>query len=252
MNSRFLFSIWSDIERFSTHTFDDLHRTFNDEGRRGAGITGQALIRQLGGLVYCYDDHTHELAKGLGLDTIRIPDDIYTSTEGRYCRKLLSIQHALNTYNEVCHLDFDVVLVRPLPKYFWEHLSDGAPLQAPLMKHANRKAKWRSGKEPQKFWPNAGYVYCNSLAVADRCVHVARENPDWYEEGVIGFVTDELQGGWKGPESYQANGFDPPGIWQLMGVYHPAREDTWFVHNNKTNPNPCPTSLQHSGTATEK
>lgn len=231
MNSRFLFSIWSDIERFSTHTFDDLHRTFNDEGRRGAGITGQALIRQLGGLVYCYDDHTEELAKSLGLDTTRIPDVHYTSTEGRYCRKLLSMEHALRTYDEVCHLDLDVVLVRPLPEDFWEQLQDGALLQAPLMKHSRKKATWRNDDDAKRYWVNACYMYCGHRRIAGRCFEVMREHENWYEEGVIGYVIDEHAGGWKGPDAYVANGHNPPGIWQLRGTHNAKKP--WFVHNNK-------------------
>lgn len=231
MKSRFLFSIWSDIERFTSHTFDDLHRTFKDEGTLGRGITGQALVRHLNGLVYCYDERTEELAKSLGLETLRIPDVHYTSTEGRYCRKLLSIQHALRTYDEVCHLDFDVVQVRPLPEEFWLQLRAGSYLQAPLMKHSLKKAKWRDGDEAQCYWLNACYVYCSSAIASLRLVHIARQNPAWYEEGVLGFVIDEHHGGWQGPDGYVANGHNPPGIWQLRGT-HNAKEP-WFVHNNR-------------------
>lgn len=231
MTSRFIFSIWSDSDRFWSHTFDDLHRTFKDEGKLGSGITGQALIRELNGLVYCYDDKTLALANNLGLDTLRIPDDEYTSMEGRYCRKLLSMRHALQTYDEVCHLDLDVVLVRPLPENFWSQLRRGASLQAPLMKHSRKKAKWRADEESRKYWLNACYMYCTSLQVVDRCVHVMHDNPGWYEEGVIGFVIDEMQGGWKGADAYVSSGHQPPGIWQLRGTHNSP--EPWFVHNNK-------------------
>lgn len=233
MKSRFIFSIWSDIERFSTHTFDDLHRTWKDEGKRGSGVTGQALVRELNGLVYCYDDHTYELCNSLRLDTVRMPGGDYKSEEGRYCRKLLSMQHALQMYDEVCHMDFDVVLVRPLPEDFWMLLECYAAIQAPLMKHSRKKAKWRADDDAKRYWPNACYMYCRSQSVVTRCVEVARHNPTWYEEGVIGFVIDELQGGWKGHHAYREHGYNPPGMWQLRGVFNSISECTWFVHNNK-------------------
>lgn len=229
--SRFIFSIWSDIERWQTHTCKDLIADFKDEGKLGSGITGQALIRKLGGLVYCFDDTSHKAATALGLDTVRMPDDSYAHEPGHYCRKLLSIQHALNTYDEVCHLDLDVVLVRPLPGDFWEQLRTGAPLQAPLMLHRRRKATWRTDPEAQRYWVNACYVYCRSECIAASCVQLMRANPEWFEEGILGCAIDYGGGGWQGADSYRERGFNPPGIWQLKGCFN--SENPWFVHNNR-------------------
>ncbi len=122
--------------------------------------------------------------------------------------KVEFIMAALDQYDEVLWLDWDVHLVRRLPKGFWNQMCKGQPFQASLRQLCRKQCDWRP-EEPRKLC-HGGFVYVRGRAVGERLRQLCVENPMMNDELVYCKLVDEMMGGkWLGSETYRAIGFQP-------------------------------------------
>ena len=117
------------------------------------------------------------------------------------------IESAINRHGTVVWLDWDSILVQPLPEDFREKMSRGQPIQMSLIQYSRRYCSWR--QDDQRKVPVGGFVYCRRRDIMAKVNRQYAKERDWVDQTVFAQVMDELAGGWSGPDAYRDMGFEP-------------------------------------------
>lgn len=121
----------------------------------------------------------------------------------QYRNKIEIIMNAMENdgYDEIVYLDWDCRPFKRLPSDFWEELGKREVFQANLQCYNRNKCHWRT--ENRRAVPNGGFLYIRDKSIpslaAKRWEELGmgdNDEPAWAK------VTDEITGGWKGPEKY--------------------------------------------------
>lgn len=174
---------------------------------------------------YVFGSENAALLRSVGLETeLLSPDPLYSwpdrcpekGDEGWIQagihvtrHKLFAASVALQSYSEIVCIDWDTVLLKPLPADLWDRLKKGAAVQAPLYLHRRVKSPWRKEMDAQRYQSGGAFWYFCQSEMADRLLSISREFPAWNDEVCMSYLTDELTGGWQGPETYYARGLQP-------------------------------------------
>lgn len=153
-----------------------------------------------------------------------------------WTHKLHSIARAtFGPVEAVCWLDWDCRLTKPLPADWWAQMTKGATFQSPLSRYKRPKCPWRMQPgEKQGFFGQAGivpsgsFVYCRDRQVALSLFLEQGRHPDWYDEQVYAWITDEMTMGWHGAGHYALSGHQPPGVCVHRAVFRPRPDETLF------------------------
>lgn len=134
-------------------------------------------------------------------------------------------QRALEEYDQIVWLDFDVQMVADIPDGFWQRLRSGPPLQAKLIQYRRGRCPWRD-KDRSKT-PCGSCVYVRRDAPVDEMIAWHLENPRCGDEVVMAWVIDQHLGGWS-PSDYKEAGFEMP-FFRVRRQVHPTnRSDMVF------------------------
>lgn len=175
-------------------------------------------------IAYCYGQENFDYLTRLGLST-RLADDSpvkdFLQSGNRspnesgnvnfgvsmWRHKLEILDLALQEFDEVIWLDWDCWLHAPLPPEFWEHLNNGARLQASLRMYRRRQCRWRNS-DPRKV-PSAAWIYLRCRELSSQLLRTHDQYPLLREEQVMARTIDDLMGGWQGPSAWFDQGYEP-------------------------------------------
>lgn len=196
--------------------------------------------------VYCWGDANFAFLQSRGANTVLASHEPIANYSGNpktprgeidsmgrinfglsmWRHKLESFRLALQQYEHVIWLDWDVHQIRPLPTDFWSTLAKGQPIQAVLRQYRRPQCPWRLlGK---RIVVHGAFVYCRSLLLIERTIDVHAQHFSYYtDETAISFVIDELLGGWPGINEYRNAGFSPSCYDQRKKYVHP---DPMYQH----------------------
>ena len=107
--------------------------------------------------------------------------------------KLDAIRKAFEVFDEVCFLDWDSHLMKPLPGEFWSRMRLSSPIQMPLVSYHVRWCYWR-GRHNQRSLPEGAFIYCRDKTIIDRAWELFPDLP-WRhhtDQTVLAWVMDEM------------------------------------------------------------
>jgi hypothetical protein len=120
----------------------------------------------------------------------------------QYRHKLECIRVAMEEdgYDEIVYLDWDCLPTRPLPDDFWDSMSKRGVFQANLQQYKRKKCMWR--RMDRRKVPNGGFLYLADQSLPQQAIaHWEKAKQD-NDEPAWARLTDEMLGGWKGPDEY--------------------------------------------------
>jgi len=152
-------------------------------------------------LVFGKDNY--ESLKNLGLNCVLIDDNpCFEDGQHQLRHKIMVLNYASHMFDEFVFLDFDTMLVKPLPDNFWEEHYKKEDIQIPLMSYECVCAPWRS--YDQYYVPCACYIYMrNPRPICDHLMRVFRaSDPLYTDEQVLAYYMDDAYNGWHGVNDY--------------------------------------------------
>ncbi len=220
MKSVFVRGLWGDELTQSRPA--RFHHTLMDEVRE----TREWQYRESPTEVYCFGERNRDELAKIGYEAVMIhPDAVlnYTGATERNCsgnrgwrnygadmsrQKFECLKAALEHADAAVWLDWDVRLIKPLPKDFWGRINSGGAIQAPLGKgYKNKQCPWRAVQP--RILHHTFFLYVRDLSVAERLLQVAAAHSQEYDEPIVGRVFDEVSGGWQGTDAYKRDGYEP-------------------------------------------
>jgi len=156
-----------------------------------------------------------------------------------WIHKLDIIYRALDEYDEVTWLDFDVIpTAAGVPEDYWDRMRKGQEFQMSMVRLKQPVCSWRRDPvfgDGSHYRPHGGFLYCRNKAIMWQLMILCLVTPSFSDEDVagiwcdmqIGPVTPETVGTWKqlGYEPYcyrhRAQLFSPE---QVMFFHHRIKE----------------------------
>ncbi len=217
--------------------------------------------------VYCYGKSNQRMLKKYGYDSILMDKRGCTTKtkDNHWIHKKKIFCCALEEFNSVLWIDWDVQQKKKLPTDFWEELNNGPSLRSSLVvqRTPNRGAWWRlpveyeyrevkwqpDGTTPiqdeekavwaSKLMPSGGYLYLRGQEIAKTLLDTHNEFPSWKGQPIKALMMDRLHNGWIGASRYKRLGYEPRGYFYGFQVYPPTdtiwqcgkRWWTWRVWN---------------------
>jgi hypothetical protein len=129
-----------------------------------------------------------------------------------WSRKLLCCERALELFDEVVWMDWDVRMVRPLPDDFWQQLRRGQCFQAKLHWYKKMRSWFRPLKNSPNpcVLPGGGCFYFRDLNLVRHCHNIFRRFQTATDEVVFALLYREMTQDWIDPEEFSERGFDIP------------------------------------------
>ena len=131
--------------------------------------------------------------------------------------KLESMRLAMQTWQEIVWLDWDVHIICRLPSEFWEHLRDGQPLRLAQKSYTRPQCNWRDGRDNQRISLHGAMIYCRDASLIDDAIRIMHtEYPNQSDEQSFAKLIDDRTDGWLGINGHREHGYDLP-------MYDPRR-----------------------------
>jgi hypothetical protein len=148
-----------------------------------------------------------QFLKSVGLNVVLIDQREVVWPEDRMWRhKLEAWRAAMEQFDEIVFLDWDVRMVQPISDEFWNQLGRKACLQGCLFQYKNPQAPWR--ESDWRKVPSAAFVYIRGREVVKALIDLWNRSQEWREEICMAAYSDMLVGGWNGVEEYERH-FEP-------------------------------------------
>ena len=178
-----------------------------------------AVNDNLNEIVYVWGTENHRIISELGFECVLVSEKpydysisgnhhIYNLNHKNLIHKLVALDKAVVAHKEVVLLDWDCELIKPIDNTFLESLRNGSPIKVPLYlypKAALSRMREEATIDTKAFFTklemfvskysypfgenyvlaNTGFVYCRSMYVTKRLLHLA-------EEEALEAVPDEL------------------------------------------------------------
>lgn len=177
-------------------------------------------------LVYCYGAENAEFLRRLGVESIVLSERPVVSFGGETERrpgprgvvnygaamwrhKVEMIRRALANHDEVVWLDWDCMMLEPLPGDFWEKHAAGKSFRLSLLKFLGAPAFWRA-RNQRCFVCDGSFVYCRDRSYMDAIANLYEKHPCEIDQTLFAMHIDERWGGWKGIEAYRTDGWSLP------------------------------------------
>lgn len=161
---------------------------------------------------------------------------VWSMEEEQFRHKLEIFKVALEEYNKIVFLDWDVFFIKELPANFWEELNKKHPLQASLRIYARPKVYWR--ETDRRKIPCGSFIYIGDSKIPQdliSCWNGMRKK--WSEELVIALYMDNLMGGFyidKYWDMFEPMFFD---LQRMCPKEIYKKKNISFLHVNKTRTN---------------
>lgn len=155
---------------------------------------------------YTFGFENHEFLRSRGITSVLVDERpiVWDLDTQFYRHKLEAFDQAMKDFDDVVFLDWDSVVVEPIPRGFWEALSRKAPMQAILHSYRTRRVFWR--EEDTTIVPSAAFVYLRGREASQGIIRAWEELQDvrakMSAEPAMGKYADDLSGGWKGIDHY--------------------------------------------------
>jgi len=206
MSSSFIRGLWGVPDFNTTDTLLRIRAGIADEL-----INWKAYCPSVPFKTYAYGKDNCEVLAFLGIDYVKLSDEpvIWDNSKYMHRHKIEIVRKALDDFNEIVWLDWDCQQRMKIPTNFWEKASEGQPFLACLKRQKCRHCRWRTERENQKFFPSGGVMYMRGKETADHAIDCWLQtgmNPN--DEIAYAKMSDELLGGWQGPDAYSTN-FEP-------------------------------------------
>jgi len=171
-----------------------------------------------------------------------------------FWHKLRILQAASQEYDCVLWTDFDVRQIKLLPDTFWNELSCGPCLRAPLyvlrMVYHWWTAWWRTepslrhlktrdksiagtktiegerGRLAARLMPGGAYVYLRGKETADTLMQIRHEFPLFSDQCVMAVYLDRLYDGWMGAADYFHSRHNTVGYYHKVCLFPPTPDET--------------------------
>jgi hypothetical protein len=161
-------------------------------------------------VVYVFGEENYRQITDIGFQAVLVDKNPapYDLIKHHYRHKLEIMRKAMEDdgIDELLLLDWDCQPFLKVPDDMWEILAKKDVIQANLQSYIRRKCRWR--KEDMRKVPNAGFVYIRDKSLPSKIISAWEMNPDNSAEPPMGYVIDQLMGGWKGIEHYWEH-FEP-------------------------------------------
>ena len=154
-------------------------------------------------VTYVFGEENFVELKELGVNAILLDKNPapFNLVRHQYRNKIEILMHAMEDFDEIVYMDWDVYLKAKLPSDMWEKLGNRASIQACLQQYHRPKCPWR--KDDWRKVPNGGFVYLRdkqlpSLAATwwEKLGSGDNDEPAWAR------IIDEMMGGWQGMEAF--------------------------------------------------
>ena len=212
--------------------------------------------------VYCYGRQNADILRRCGYVPVMLNAEPYATPKlhdekmgyratrwgvNYWRHKAMILQAALRDFDEVLWTDFDVRQQQPLPNNFWEELSSGPELRAPLaiQRSSHNGAWWRNtdfvctqclppgtvpipgkqGKLAARVVPAGGYIYMRGRDVADKFLAIHEEYDQWSGQPCMALLIDQMYDGWPGVKKYVENGHEVSDYYYPGSLFVPEPND---------------------------
>lgn len=131
---------------------------------------------------------------------------------GRCCvwrHKTGIMQEAMKRHGTIVWLDWDTVLLQPLPCDFWDRMALGRPIQMSIVQYHRIRCYWRERGRGQRTVPEGAFIYCRRRGIISRVNRKYDKHRDLVDQDLFASVMDEMADGWPGSEGYKTMGFEP-------------------------------------------
>jgi hypothetical protein len=216
----FVRGLWGDLTDNRRGTTDRRDKVINDIKRVKESKYKMDFV------TYVFGIENAKLLEEYELPYVLIDDESikWDMRDELYRHKLEVMKWAMQDYNEIVFLDWDCILVKPLPEDVWDILGEGDILQANLFMYRTKKCLWR--EEDLRKTCNGGFVYMRDQSIPDKFIQNWEELRSWaldiqqkrrarglelrYRERSLMFddepsiskFVDDYCGGWPGTDAY--------------------------------------------------
>tara|TARA_R110000824_G_scaffold12226_8_gene53695 strand:- start:8587 stop:9282 length:696 start_codon:yes stop_codon:yes gene_type:complete len=186
--------------------FDDSHRVTNRRFRVSRNI--QEVLKNKHKVpfeTFVFGEKNFDELKSSGIDATLLDKEPFRFDliKHQYRNKIEILSEAMEKYDEIVYLDWDVSQRRELPEDFWDKCGERAPIQACLQQYHRRKCTWR--KQDIRKVPNGGFLYIRDKKLVERAKYWWGKHQQDNDEIAWSRVIDELMEGWNGPEDFWDN-----------------------------------------------
>ena len=184
-------------------------------------------------ITYVWGDSNYKILKDLGVkDLILVTKEPqqWDLVEFQYRHKLQLLKLAMEDFDQIVHMDWDVIPTKQLPIDFWETLEKKEPFQACLAQYKKIKCGWRK-EDPRKV-ANGGWVYIREKQIPDEIITTWEQ--DWNTikrscEPAMSKWIDNQNGKWIGVEEYYKR-YEPEACSLSRNSPHKIIKDSCFLH----------------------
>lgn len=106
-------------------------------------------------------------------------------------------------------LDWDTVLVKPVPDDFWRRMGQGQPVQMSIIQYRRVHCYWRARHDGRRTVPEGAFIYCRDRRIMSRVNRKYNKHRDVTDQAIFAMVMDEREKGWPGRDEYKELGYEP-------------------------------------------
>jgi len=162
--------------------------------------------------VFGKDNYKFLVDKGYNCQLLDDNPVVWDIDTQQFRHKFEAFKFAAEEFDKFVFLDWDMMMIKPLPSDFWDVLAQKATLQAVMRIYHKRKAFWRGAGA--RTVPCGSFIYVGDKTIPIKLIEIWEQlNKPWGEEVVMGKYTEDIMGGFTGsPEDMEKywNMFEPP------------------------------------------
>jgi hypothetical protein len=150
---------------------------------------------------------------------------VHGVSRGRH--KLYAIRRALLSAGQVCWLDWDCRLTKPLPTTWWADRAAGPDIQVVLRWFSHAFCFWREPTQWSQLIPHGAQIYLRQSAF-DEWLAIHDEFPEQNDEVALAALFERRLGGWdeQAAERMGTEGYILPGH-RTNRQYRPPKHPLW-------------------------
>jgi len=166
--------------------------------------------------VFGKDNYKYLMDKGFDCKLLDNKPIVWDMDTKQFRHKFEAFKAAAEDFDKFVFLDWDMMVVKPLPKDFWDVLAQKQSFQAIMRIYHRKKAMWRKAGGSRTI-PCGSFVYIGDKKLPLKLIEYwEKMGQPWGEEVVFAKYTEDLMGGFSGkPEEMEK-------YWQMF-------EPTYFA-----------------------
>jgi len=195
--------------------------------------------------VYVLGEENARILRDMGYPVVLIDPDpvgeIYSGhhinkmTQYGWGNKMLVIRQALEDYDEVAWVDFDMVLQRPIPNDYWTSFGKGPSFQFPMVIQRSTKhaAHWRRRKsiDVSKLVCGGTYMYFRKEEkdLIEKNIETHKIKLRWTGQKTMTYLFEKKCGSWMGLKEHLKRGHEISGYLSGFNLFLiPPEKALWI------------------------